>query len=118
MTKRPQAPRIVPDDDYTPAAMIARNRFASEVSGADLSALLLPGDVAGYRGNVENLMGFVQIPIGLAGPLLLNGTHDPRPEPLDLEPDNRRVGRARRGDHYHWLPLTMRYHRVVGSGPI
>jgi len=75
MTKRPPSSRIAPEDDYTPAAMAARNRLASEVSGGDLSALLLPGDVAGYRGNVENLMGFAQIPIGLAGPLRLHGAH-------------------------------------------
>jgi hydroxymethylglutaryl-CoA reductase (NADPH) len=75
MTMPEEPPHIDPADDYTREACRVRNRFAARVSGADLGPLLRDDDPSVYRGNVENLMGFAQLPIGLVGPLRLNGVH-------------------------------------------
>ncbi len=63
-------------DDYSPAAIKARQEFIREHtdSGAEhvgtysLDPQTLPG-------NIENFFGVAQVPIGLAGPLLVNGEH-------------------------------------------
>lgn len=59
---------------YTEAARLERLHWAAEKSQVDLQALastrLDPGRLTG---NVENLIGAVEIPIGLAGPLLFSG---------------------------------------------
>jgi hydroxymethylglutaryl-CoA reductase (NADPH) len=64
------------ENDYTREQAERRRAFASERTGADLHHVsqysfdpgLLPG-------NVENFVGVAQVPIGLAGPLLVNGEH-------------------------------------------
>ena len=65
-----------PENDYTREAARKRLEFARERTGAALE------HVGGYTfdpailtGNVENFMGAAQVPIGLAGPLLVNGQH-------------------------------------------
>jgi hydroxymethylglutaryl-CoA reductase (NADPH) len=65
-----------PDDDYTPDAARARQEFLRERTGAALE------HVASYsfdpdvlRGNVEQFTGVAQVPIGVAGPLLVRGEH-------------------------------------------
>jgi hydroxymethylglutaryl-CoA reductase (NADPH) len=64
------------DNDYTREAARARLEFARERTGA------APEHVASYSfdpailsGNVEAFIGVAQVPIGLAGPLLVNGEH-------------------------------------------
>jgi len=64
------------ENDYTREAADARVAFAREQTGASLE------HVASYsfdpdltRGNVEHFIGAAQVPIGLAGPLLVNGEH-------------------------------------------
>lgn len=69
-------PRVPRDkaNDYTRAAADDRLRFAAARSGAALERLgdyvfdpsILPG-------NIENFMGVAQVPIGLAGPLVIDG---------------------------------------------
>src|SRR4051812_25154033 len=64
------------EDDYAPAAATARREFLRERTGAALEHVgsysfdphLLPG-------NVEHFTGVAQVPIGVAGPLLVNGEH-------------------------------------------
>jgi hydroxymethylglutaryl-CoA reductase (NADPH) len=63
-------------DDYTRDAAVLRQRFVAEQTGVE------PGHVASYSfdpsvlpGNIENFLGVAQVPIGLAGPLLVNGEH-------------------------------------------
>jgi hydroxymethylglutaryl-CoA reductase (NADPH) len=63
------------DDDVTPEAVRARHAFAGRFTGADLRALAIDADPGAYAGNVERLFGAIQLPLGLAGPLRLNGEH-------------------------------------------
>jgi hydroxymethylglutaryl-CoA reductase (NADPH) len=64
------------DDDYTPEAAEARRKFARERTGADLEHVgSFSFDPGVLPGNVENFIGAAQVPIGLAGPLLVDGEH-------------------------------------------
>ncbi len=64
------------DGDYTREAAAERRAFLAERAGTKL------GHVAAYSfdpallpGNVENFIGVAQVPIGLAGPLRIDGEH-------------------------------------------
>ena len=62
------------DDDYTPEMADERRRFGEEQTGATLEHVgSYSLDPATLAGNVENFMGVAQVPIGLAGPLRING---------------------------------------------
>lgn len=64
------------EDDYTKAAAAERLDFAREASDAALEHLgRYSFDPALVEGNVENFVGAAQVPIGLAGPLLVHGEH-------------------------------------------
>ena len=78
MTDGPGLPRIPrdPEDDYTDDAAAARRGFLSEQTGAELDHVGSNSfDPAMLPGNVENFIGVAQVPIGLAGPLLVDGEH-------------------------------------------
>jgi hydroxymethylglutaryl-CoA reductase (NADPH) len=65
-----------PDDDFTRAATDARARFVTERTGVELNHVgAYSFDPARVQGNVEHFLGVAQVPIGLAGPLLVNGEH-------------------------------------------
>lgn len=72
----PKIPREKGAADYTAEAAAARRAFATEQTGSALdhvgSFSLDPGQLPG---NVENFMGVAQVPIGLAGPLRVDGEH-------------------------------------------
>jgi len=64
------------ENDYTREAAAKRQEFVRERTGVQLE------NVASYSfdpgvltGNVEQFLGVAQVPIGLAGPLLVNGEH-------------------------------------------
>jgi hydroxymethylglutaryl-CoA reductase (NADPH) len=64
------------DNDYTDELATRRREFVRDKTGAALTHVgkysfapaILPG-------NIENFMGVAQVPIGLAGPILINGEH-------------------------------------------
>jgi len=77
-TTRPQRMPVPRDrdDDYSADAVRARQEFARERTGASLEHLSrFSFDPDTTRGNVEHLVGAAQVPVGLAGPLLVNGEH-------------------------------------------
>jgi hydroxymethylglutaryl-CoA reductase (NADPH) len=68
----PPIPRNA-EDDHAPEAVRARLELAQRTAGRSLPHLggeAVPPSEA--RGNVENLVGFAQVPLGLAGPLLVD----------------------------------------------
>jgi hydroxymethylglutaryl-CoA reductase (NADPH) len=65
-----------PADDYSDEIIHARQSFIREKTGADLkhiSSYSFDPHVA--RGNIEHFTGVAQVPMGFAGPLLVNGEH-------------------------------------------
>ncbi|MBI1391244.1 MAG: hydroxymethylglutaryl-CoA reductase [Alphaproteobacteria bacterium] len=75
MTQSPRVPRIV-DNDYTRDAADMRRAFASERTGAELKHVASGTiDPATLPGNIENFFGVAQVPMGLAGPIRINGEH-------------------------------------------
>src|SRR5215203_4767693 len=63
-------------DDYTRAMAEERRRFLEERRSARLAHVgAFSLDPATLAGNVEHFVGVAQVPIGIAGPLLVNGEH-------------------------------------------
>jgi hydroxymethylglutaryl-CoA reductase (NADPH) len=72
---RTRVPREV-DSDYTHAMAAKRREFVRGQTGADLSHVAQYSfDPAILPGNIENFAGVAQVPIGIAGPLRINGEH-------------------------------------------
>jgi hydroxymethylglutaryl-CoA reductase (NADPH) len=72
---RARVPREV-DSDYTHAMAAKRREFVREQTGADLSHVAQYSfDPAILPGNIENFAGVAQVPIGIAGPLRIQGEH-------------------------------------------
>lgn len=71
----PRDPGVVPErGHYTEAARQARLAWLREHSGAELATLGETRlDARRLTGNIENFVGSVEIPVGLAGPLLFDG---------------------------------------------
>ena len=64
------------EDDYTRAAADQRRKFPEDRCGARLEHVSSYSfDPATVQGNVEHFVGAAQVPIGLAGPLLVDGEH-------------------------------------------
>ncbi len=72
---RQRVPRD-PHDDYTAGSAADRREFVTARTGTRLNHVAHysfdPGKV---RGNIENFAGVAQVPIGIAGPLLIDGEH-------------------------------------------
>jgi hydroxymethylglutaryl-CoA reductase (NADPH) len=65
-----------PENDYTREAADARRKFARDLTGVALEHVSKYSlDPKALPGNIENFTGVAQVPIGLAGPLLVNGEH-------------------------------------------
>ena len=61
-------------DDYTAAMAQQRREFVTECTGVALTHVgSFTVDPAQVAGNIENFLGVAQVPIGLAGPLRING---------------------------------------------
>ncbi len=61
---------------YEPEQVAARRRWIEERTGAALAHVGTHSvDSRVMRGNIENPIGAVQVPLGLAGPLLVEGEH-------------------------------------------
>ncbi|MGI4864729.1 MAG: hydroxymethylglutaryl-CoA reductase [Janthinobacterium lividum] len=64
------------EDDYAESAIQARQRFAETYTKQEYKHLKnYSFDPHDLQGNCENFVGVAQVPVGLAGPLLVNGEH-------------------------------------------
>lgn len=73
MADRPKIPRN-PKDDYTREMAEQRRHFAEAQTGTSLDHMgHFSIDPSSVSGNVENFMGVAQVPVGLAGPLRVDG---------------------------------------------
>jgi hydroxymethylglutaryl-CoA reductase (NADPH) len=64
------------EGDYTREAAEARRAFIENETGAELEHVSSYSfDPSATSGNIENFTGVAQVPIGFAGPLLVNGEH-------------------------------------------
>ena len=63
-------------DEYSEVAVARRRRWLEEHTTARVGALAgEPIDLQVFRGNIENLIGTVQFPVGIAGPYTIRGQH-------------------------------------------
>jgi hydroxymethylglutaryl-CoA reductase (NADPH) len=73
---RSQIPYAKDDANYSADVIRQRLTFAQDVTGAKLEHVAQYSfDPMRTKGNVENFVGVAQVPIGLAGPLRVNGEH-------------------------------------------
>jgi hydroxymethylglutaryl-CoA reductase (NADPH) len=64
------------ENDYTPEMATKRREFIKEVTGADMKHVgSFSFDTDVLPGNIENFIGVAQIPMGVAGPIKINGEH-------------------------------------------
>jgi len=72
MQRLPRDPR----DDYSPEAAESRRRVVSDATGASLEHLAaFSFDPEILPGNMEGFAGVAQVPVGFAGPMLVDGEH-------------------------------------------
>ena len=69
-------PTIPERGHYTELARLRRLEFLREETGTPLTALQETRlDARRLTGNIENLIGAIEVPVGLAGPLMFRGQH-------------------------------------------
>ena len=72
---RPPVPRDSADD-YTDAMAATRRAFLADQTGVTLDHVgQYSFDPAALPGNIENFTGVAQVPLGVAGPILVDGEH-------------------------------------------
>ena len=63
-------------NDYTREMAAKRREVVTQATGAELKHVgSFSFDPAVLPGNIENFSGVAQIPLGFAGPMLVNGEH-------------------------------------------
>jgi len=63
-------------DNYSAAAITERQQFITKKTGLELKHVAHSSqDLESLKGNIENPIGVAQVPIGLAGPIRVNGEH-------------------------------------------
>jgi hydroxymethylglutaryl-CoA reductase (NADPH) len=84
--ERAFAPDVPRPGDAGPEGRDARREYlrALGVEIPHLSGEAPPVDPAELRGNIEQLVGMAQVPVGLAGPLRVNGLHAHGDYPIPL----------------------------------
>ena len=79
ITKKDERVERIPrseKDDYTEEIIRERQRYIEQTTGVELHHLKhFSFDPQATKGNIENLTGVAQIPIGFAGPLTIHGEH-------------------------------------------
>jgi hydroxymethylglutaryl-CoA reductase (NADPH) len=64
------------EDNYSAEVIAQRQRFITEKTGVELKHVAHSSqDLKNLMGNIENPIGVAQVPIGLAGPVRINGEH-------------------------------------------
>ena len=75
MTRAEPIPRNK-ENDYAPEEAARRREFLKQKTGASLETVArFAIDPAVTRGNIENFIGTVQMPLGVAGPMRIDGEH-------------------------------------------
>jgi hydroxymethylglutaryl-CoA reductase (NADPH) len=71
----PKIPRSR-EDDYSPEIIAYRQAFIEAQTGVELNhSKQFSYDPHVMEGNIENIWGVAQVPVGVAGPLLVDGEH-------------------------------------------
>jgi len=78
-------PRREGDENFSEEAIHERHEFLEDVSNAELEHVPQYSiDPAETEGNIENFVGVAQVPLGIAGPLKINGEHAQGEFPIPL----------------------------------
>ena len=78
-------PRMEGDENFSEEAIKERQDFLEEISNTELEHVPQYSiDPAETEGNIENFVGAAQIPLGIAGPLKINGEHAQGEFPIPL----------------------------------